>query len=143
MEWSSVFAGLLTTLLAAAVLASLRALWARRQHSQGTVVASKEPPTSRGWDATVALRWRGAGAAWHVLAIPLNASTAMAHGTIEAHVLRDGDGELRFQIRNPARIAILWRPGLKSRTARGHVLDTGAGVTRPMTRRELRDVLES
>ena len=140
MEWSSLTVGVLTTLLATGTLALLRALWENRR-PQGTLVASYGPPTSQGWDVTATVQWRGEGAAWHVLALPYDRTTAMARGRIEAHVLRDGDDELKFQLRHPARVALLWRPGIVSKSARGHVLDTATGFTRPLKQREVRDFL--
>lgn len=140
MDWSSFAPGVLTTVLAAGVLALVRTLWDHHR-AEGTLVASHEPPSSRGWDATVTVRWRGKGGAWNVLALPYDQATSMTHGTIEEHLLRDGDGELKFQIRDPARVILLWRPGLLSKRARGHLLDTRVGSTRAMTRREVRTFL--
>ncbi len=121
-------------------MALLRTVWDHRRE-RGALVASHEPPSTRGWDATVKVQWRGTGEAWHVLAIPYDRATFMARGSNQAHVLRDGDGELRFQVRYPARIVLLWRAGLTRRRARGHLLDTQAGLTRPMTNREVRAFL--
>jgi hypothetical protein len=140
VEWLPVALGVLTSVLATGVVAGVRAVWETRRPG-GTLAASHEAPSSHLWDATVRVQWRGNGAAWNVLALPYDNGTTMAHGRLEAHVLRDGDGELRFQLRHPAKVALLWRPGPTSTKARGHLLDTSVRSTRPMKRREVRAFL--
>jgi hypothetical protein len=132
--------GVLSAVIATCVLAAFRWVWNRRR-APGSMVATHGPPSSRSFDATVRVEWRGEGAAWRVLALPFDDATRMARGKIQAHVLRDGDGFLEFQLCAPAKIALLWRPGQFSKATRGHLLDTAAGGTRAMTRREVRAYL--
>ncbi len=104
-------------------------------------MASHEPPHSTGWDFTTTVQWRGKGAAWNVLALPHNHATAMTRGQIETHIPQESNGQLKFQVRHPAQVAVLSTPGWRSKQPRGHLLDTALGCMRPMTSKEVRDFL--
>lgn len=137
MDWPSVFESVVASVIVAGLALTARAL-RRTRSPQGAFAATFSPTTARPNAADTTIRWIGAGRAWNVLALPYDTHTFMTKSQIQAHVMAEGDGELRFIVQIPGRVTILWRPKLHGRTARGHLLDTGKGYVRPMTRTEVK-----